>query len=1161
MREARCSSGIALFSAMVALTLGCGGSVPSTGARGAAAGEAGADPGQSSAWTTTRAAQSAASDDRFFRRGSAQTGGQPASLRWVEGSGEGVTLEASVSDVALGSEGTHGRAFTTLAVGGAGTTAELGRPRLPALRRLVELPAGAEVEVAVEALEVRRSSLASLDLAAPVFPVQQPVEKLPGAAATKPFVQDPGTYGSDELYPAGSVALEGPLVIRGRALWLVTFFPARYRPASGEVEVLSRARIHLDVRRSSRTLATPATVWDDSPSFERWLRANVANPPRSLRDGQGVSRRFAEGILFIVGEAYAANPLLAQYVAARRAEGHRVDVAAISEIGTAAADVRRYVQSQYRSWRAPALRYVVLVGDVSDVPTYKGRGGGKSQATDLYYASVDPEDYEGDLLAPDLVVSRISVNDAVELETYLARAQRYLRADFGPDSKAWMKKISFLASCDQSSVTEGTHDSVVETYTARALFTGTYPATPQPGGDKLYCRKGLTKTAITQALGDGRSIINFSGHGSTDAWADPEYGQSDLARVLPAGAIPFVVSNACITGSFDDSSDCWGEMWLAHPRGAILFWGSSNNSYWDEDDILERRLWDGVFAGNLTRLGDAIEYAKTKTLEHYGVNDTMAYYYEMYNLLGDATIDLFTDVDFEMGAQYPAALPVGADTIDVTVASATGPVAGALVAVRGQGVQQVGYTDAAGSLALRLTPPPAQPDKLEVVVSAHNGKRHEGQLEVIPATGAYLAYRSHRLTSDGTTAATPNPGRRLAIPVELKNNGLSPATGISARLLSSSADVAIVQGQATFEDVAAGGTGTSVDHFVVEISASAADRAVLPFQVQWSVAGGASGATSFVVVVERPHLVYVSHEVDDEAGACDADDIPDVGESSRFAVTVRNAGSGRATSAQFALTCPGCSVAVSTAALPSLGSGESWTATVDVLVPPVLACPTPELGFEVTVSAAELPVPERFAFVQRANGDLQRFVFEDDAETTGQPSGWTHSAAAGQDDWAVVATDAHSPGHSWFASAPGAASDKALVTPPVPLGARSSLRFFHRFALEARFDGAVVELSTDGGKSFVDLGPFITSNGYQEALRGDAAVGLGGRRAWTGESGGWKAVEVDLSSFAASDALIRFRVATDASVGGKGWWIDDVRVEAETLVCQRQSCVEATSSR
>ena len=53
---------------------------------------------------------------------------------------------------------------------------------------------------------------------------------------------------------------------------------------------------------------------------------------------------------------------------------------------------------------------------------------------------------------------------------------------------------------------------------------------------------------------------------------------------------------------------------------------------------------------------------------------------------------------------------------------------------------------------------------------------------------------------------------------------------------------------------------------------------------------------------------------------------------------------------------------------------------------------------------------------------------------------------------------------------------------------------------------------------------------------------LKGRRAFTGESHGYGASRVDLSDFAGQTVELRFRLGSDRSGGGQGWYIDDIRV-------------------
>ena len=114
-----------------------------------------------------------------------------------------------------------------------------------------------------------------------------------------------------------------------------------------------------------------------------------------------------------------------------------------------------------------------------------------------------------------------------------------------------------------------------------------------------------------------------------------------------------------------------------------------------------------------------------------------------------------------------------------------------------------------------------------------------------------------------------------------------------------------------------------------------------------------------------------------------------------------------------------------------------------------------------------------------AQGSLALF---DDLEP--QPNtGWVHSADAGVDDWRVLSTNfARSGNFAWFARALPVLKDSSLVMPPVDIVEDQRLRFWHSFRFQTLFGsgliGAVLEISTDGGATWTDLGPYIQRGGY-----------------------------------------------------------------------------------
>ncbi len=177
-------------------------------------------------------------------------------------------------------------------------------------------------------------------------------------------------------------------------------------------------------------------------------------------------------------------------------------------------------------------------------------------------------------------------------------------------------------------------------------------------------------------------------------------------------------------------------------------------------------------------------------------------------------------------------------------------------------------------------------------------------------------------------------------------------------------------------------------------------------------------------------------------------------------------------------------------------------------------------------------------------------LFADDVESGG--ADWTTDAGpddTGRDPWSIVDDASNSPTHSWFVSDENSVKDQRLVTAAaisVPAGP-SVLEFWHDHDTETNWDGGVLEFSTDGGTTWLDIldggpGRFL-EGGYVSSLNaGTSANPLAGRDAWHGNSGGWGRVQVDVSDFAGQDVLFRWRMGCDGSVSAVGWWVDDVRV-------------------
>ncbi|MGE5276847.1 MAG: carboxypeptidase regulatory-like domain-containing protein, partial [Acidobacteriota bacterium] len=174
------------------------------------------------------------------------------------------------------------------------------------------------------------------------------------------------------------------------------------------------------------------------------------------------------------------------------------------------------------------------------------------------------------------------------------------------------------------------------------------------------------------------------------------------------------------------------------------------------------------------------------------------------------------------------------------------------------------------------------------------------------------------------------------------------------------------------------------------------------------------------------------------------------------------------------------------------------------------------------------------------------------------PAGWTASNAAGSAPlWRTVTSNPDTLPNSAFVDDPASVADKRLTSPAFLVqtaGARVTFR--HRFDLDEGFDGGVLEVSSPNinGGAFTDVtnatvGGSFLEGGYSTTLATGFGNPIGGRSAWTGTTFAEITTVVDLGSNVAGHTIqLRWRMATDSSFGGGGWWIDSISV-ADGLAC------------
>ena len=194
---------------------------------------------------------------------------------------------------------------------------------------------------------------------------------------------------------------------------------------------------------------------------------------------------------------------------------------------------------------------------------------------------------------------------------------------------------------------------------------------------------------------------------------------------------------------------------------------------------------------------------------------------------------------------------------------------------------------------------------------------------------------------------------------------------------------------------------------------------------------------------------------------------------------------------------------------------------------------------------------------------LQQLTFSENFDGVVPPAlplGWLATNAQGPPPLWVTSNSgvplppADTPPNAAFVDDPAVLSDKRLDSPGLTFfeGGGVRLTFRHNFNLEASeqnqglgYDGAVLEVSSDGGNTFQDIlpagGSFVVG-GYNRTIATDRGSPIAGRQAWSGNSGGFITTVVNVPNFQTPSTKLRWRMASDSTGSGEGWRVDTVNI-------------------
>lgn len=297
----------------------------------------------------------------------------------------------------------------------------------------------------------------------------------------------------------------------------------------------------------------------------------------------------------------------------RRSQGMSVEVVNIEDVldefsyGTVnSLAIRSFLQYAKGNWQT-APRYVLLIGDATyDPKNYTGNGNFNfvpTKLVDTIYGETASDDtladFDDDGLA-EIAIGRAPSRSSTEVTQLLNKTKTFELTSEQGFSRGAVFASDLPITWDFAATSSKLRD---------LLPTGT---------NGVLINRGDTdaKTKLLSELNSGRYFVNYAGHGSAGVWAASSFfSKADATALTNGDKLSVFTLLTCLNGSFTHpivGFESLAEVLLKAPNGgAAAVWASTGETTPDIQEIMATRFYQQLALGNIKRLGDLANDAKT----------------------------------------------------------------------------------------------------------------------------------------------------------------------------------------------------------------------------------------------------------------------------------------------------------------------------------------------------------------------------------------------------------------------------------------------------------------------------------------------------------------------------------------------------------------------
>jgi len=1007
-----------------------------------------------------------------------------------------------------------------------------------------------------------------IKLTAPVFPIQKqyPLSKID--SSIKQTEPNFAVY-SLQQYPTNNYQNERTEFYRGHSIFSAVINPIKYLPK--ENAILYYPELEVEVNSVDYVSAKLTANYRNDKQTKKMLTKIIQNIDEiySYPEVTRSKDRETYDYLIVAYPNYVDQfQVLADYKNSLglRTKIYTTDyIYANSEGADNQEKIRNFIIDQYQN---NGISYLLLAGDADKVPE-RGFAVMVDQepdddiACDLYYSNLDGtwndnnnnlwgEWNEKDLLG-ELAVGRAAVGSTTEAENFVHKQIMYQQSpvvedltkalmvgeDLGwtPWGKDYMEEIR-LGSTNWGYTTTGIPEQInVET---------------------LYDQDATwSPSQLFNKWNSGQNLVNHLGHANVN-YVMKFYNSSVDTNNFTNNGVDhgyyIINTQGCYCNSFDNRStegqtlgyDAISEKLTDLANGPVCFIGNTRYGWGSGQDTngasqhLQREFNDAIFGENITAIGDAHQKSKTDTEPFVTPNSVLLWSYYENTLLGDPTLDIWTNQPQTLVGDVPSVLPLGTHIINIPF-TINGEYAKniRISAIMNGEILATTTTDDFGNCMILLDSPISEVGTLNLVASGHNILDTTYEISVVPTDEGYIV--GQNLTIDDGANNQLDWNENAAIKIDANNVGSQSVQNLYAKLELNSEYVTVLNDSIWFGDVEANTNLQSENGFDVSTIANVAENVTIPITINFFSDQGNWTYTNSVVL-HTPTINF--SDLSFTEGIGNGNGIIEPGEEMLPSFKITNNSGFDLEYLAVKLICDNENVSVSPDTLTFMNFTDEQELTLnDMHV---------QLSDNIQIGDNLVFYLKTYSERGYKINNLINFNISAYAQNfTASDGGFTHTVigTGHQDQWHYTTTENYNndDGGSWKCGNDSGsyASNMyaSLMTPEITVPENSYFSFYHKLDAETNnattaYDGGFVQISTDGTNytSIVPIG------GYPYTMV--PASNPPNEPCYSGTFD-WTFARFDLSNYANQTVKFRFIFSSDSYVQQNGWVIDNIVISSQ----------------